>query len=317
MRGHGPVEDGDLANIVRASGTPHVWPRAWLIWGREPSEVSLGDKLAQWVAETPLQGERRCGVARGTRDGLTVVAAVMVDAAGDLSPLPLRGRTGAWLTVEAHLAVAAQGATLVVLPPSGAPQNVPTSLNGRGHVVARFPLREPGAFLVQVVAETTQGPRPVLEALTFADVAPPPSPRGGPAPGEAGAAAERDPERALLTMINGARAGQGIEALARDPRLDALARGHSRAMKAARTVAHHLGDGGPEDRLTMAGLSARTLGENVAHAETVALAHRALYGSPSHRANLLRGGFDRVGLGATTDEDGSVWVTEVFAADLR
>jgi len=63
-----------------------------------------------------------------------------------------------------------------------------------------------------------------------------------------------------------------------------------------------------------AGLHVRVCGENVAHAETLALAHRALYASPSHRANLLSSSFDRIGVGVVRDADGSVWVTEELAS---
>jgi uncharacterized protein YkwD len=59
------------------------------------------------------------------------------------------------------------------------------------------------------------------------------------------------------------------------------------------------------------------VGENVAHAASVLLAHRALYESPSHRANLLQGAFDRLGVAVLRDADGSVWVDEIFTASLR
>jgi uncharacterized protein YkwD len=85
----------------------------------------------------------------------------------------------------------------------------------------------------------------------------------------------------------------------------------------AHTVGHDVGDGDPAERLQNAGLFAKESGENVAHAQSVRLAHRALYASPSHRTNLLRQEFDRAGLAVLDDADGSVWVAEVFAADLR
>jgi uncharacterized protein YkwD len=88
-------------------------------------------------------------------------------------------------------------------------------------------------------------------------------------------------------------------------------------MAAARTVGHDVGDGDPTTRLRDASLVVREAGENVAHAASVALAHRALYASPSHRANLLRADFDRVGVAVVDDPDGSVWVAELFASGLR
>jgi uncharacterized protein YkwD len=78
-------------------------------------------------------------------------------------------------------------------------------------------------------------------------------------------------------------------------------------------VGHDVGDGDPAQRLQDASIPAREAGENVAHAATVRLAHRALWSSPSHRANLLRGDFTRAGFGVAEDADGSVWVSEIFA----
>jgi uncharacterized protein YkwD len=88
-------------------------------------------------------------------------------------------------------------------------------------------------------------------------------------------------------------------------------------MKDAHTIGHDVGDGDPAERLQNAGLAARESGENVAHAENVLLAHRALWQSPSHRANLQHGEYDTLGVGVLDDPDGSVWVAEVFARGLR
>jgi uncharacterized protein YkwD len=54
------------------------------------------------------------------------------------------------------------------------------------------------------------------------------------------------------------------------------------------------------------------VGENVAHAENLVNAHRALYGSPSHRQNLIDPGWKAAGFAAVPGDDGSVWVCEVF-----
>ena len=85
-------------------------------------------------------------------------------------------------------------------------------------------------------------------------------------------------------------------------------------------MGHDLGDGDPTVRLQNAGLTAAEAGENVAHAQTVQLAHRSLYASPSHRQNLLRADFDTIGLAVIDDPDGSyagVWVVQLFARALR
>jgi uncharacterized protein YkwD len=84
-------------------------------------------------------------------------------------------------------------------------------------------------------------------------------------------------------------------------------------MRRAGELAHDIGAGDVRQRLANDGFAPGEVGENVAHAATLALAHRALWSSPSHRSNLLGTRFARLGVGVTHDADGSVWVTELFA----
>jgi uncharacterized protein YkwD len=74
-----------------------------------------------------------------------------------------------------------------------------------------------------------------------------------------------------------------------------------------------VGDGTPQARIHAAGIQVVVAGENVAHAANLRRAHRALWSSPSHRDNMLHPRFDVVGIGIAEDEDGTVWVCQVFA----
>jgi uncharacterized protein YkwD len=192
---------------------------------------------------------------------------------------------------------------------------VPTSLDPiSGITRARFALDQPGGFTIQLVGDLSEGPRPLLEARVFADIAPPPPGEEPAAPGEnAGADAA-----ALTRMVASLRSLEGFPALARDEKLEELARGHAALMRDRHSVAHDLGDGDFRDRFEAEGtLDARAVGENVAHAPTVALAHRALHASPSHRINLLRADYTHMGVGVALALDGSVYVCETFAAAAR
>ncbi len=317
LRGLSHLDLDGLSLAQRASGEPHVWPRAWIVSARALDHATTRARLDSWRRSFGDVGERRCGVATGyAPDGTEVVAAVAVDALADLGALPIRARTGMWLTVDATMLVPAAGAHVVVLGPSGQPHSLPTWVTGK-HVRARFAPDRPGPFTVQVVADVAGGPRPVLEAQLFADVEPPAATPTFAAPGEEAGVGAMDEPGALTAMIQALRGIEQLPSFARDPRLDALATDHARLMRHAHQVGHDLGDGDPAARLANAGLIAREAGENVAHAPSVALAHRALYASPSHRTNLLRPEFDRLGVGVVDDEDGSVWVAEVFASGLR
>lgn len=283
--------DADVEPLLRMAGSPAVRPRVVLVHG----DASR--------AMVPRRTETRCGKAV-SGDATTFVLA---DFLADLDPLPVRARTGAWLTVSARLRVPAASAKLVVEGERGAPKLYPTTVDG-DRVRARFPLDRPGAFTVQLVADVVpSGPRPVLEARVFADVAPALEPPF--APGEDQPSLER--------MIAVVRKEEGLRPLRRDARLDALAREHAEKMLAAREVAHDVGDGNFADRFQAAGYAATSVGENVARAKTLALAHRALYASPSHRANLLSAEYTQLGLAVVRGGADEVWVCEVFASGMR
>lgn len=284
--------DADVESILRMFGSPAVRPRVVTIHGDASK------------AKVPRTAETRCGQA--TKDDLTTM--VLADFLADLEPLPIRARTGAWLTFQAHLLVPASAAKLVVLGERGIPKSVPTSIE-RDRVRARFALDRPGGFNVQLVADVAGGPRPVLEARVFADV--PPTTAEPTAPGEN--------EPTLDAMVAAVRKDEGLRPLARAARLDALAKAHAEKMAATKKLAHDVGDGDLAERFQAEGYAASTVGENVAHARTLALAHRALYASPSHRSNLLDAKYTQFGFAVVTatDDANDLWVCEVFSSNLR
>jgi uncharacterized protein YkwD len=244
-----------------------------------------------------------------------MLVVVAVDALADLAPLPTRARAGQWLTVEARLHAPAHGGRVVVMDTDAAPRTVPSWFDGTT-LHARFAPERPGEIAVQVVANLATGPRPVLEATVFADMDPPTREAHRAAPGEDAAGGAGDDER-LAAMVAAARTFAGLPGLARDARLDAVSRQHAARMAAAHELAHDAGDGSPLERLGAAGLDPREAGENVAHAPSVPLAHRALWSSPSHRANLLGREFDRLGVAVVRDEHGDAWAVETFAGGPR
>lgn len=283
----------DAEALLRELGSPFVRPRML----RATDGAALQAQL-----QSMHTAFTRCGVAMGPK-GVTVVTA---EALADLGPLAFRHFTGAWLDLDATILVPAQNAKVVVLGPRGAPKTYPTNLDRRGHARGRFVLDRPGGFTVQLIADVEGGPRPLLEARVFADV--PPMPNTEPAPGET--------EASLDAMITFARSEEGLAPLKPDPRLDALAAAHAEQMHQAGRLAHDVGDGDLADRFQREGYVAALVGENVAKAATLGLAHRALYASPSHRLNLLHAGYTRFG-SATVTDGARIWVCEVFSSDFK
>lgn len=305
-----PVELPEITFALRAEGSPYVWPHLYTVSGAVGFPEGPAGVQA-FLATVDEGGELRCGIARevGAREVLTGVAASVL---ADLEPVPTSVRAGTWVTVRARLLVPAQAASVLVLGPHGAPRHVPTSFSGE-RVVARFSADQEGAWLVQVLATVEGGPRPVAEALVHAGVAPPTRFAFAPAPGESAATDGGEPELSLLAMINAARSSEGVPPLRRHDALVHLAREQATAMAEAQRLAHDTGQGTPAERAERAGIVATALGENVAHAMDVGGAHRTLWASPSHRGNLLDPRFDSVGIGTVLGNDGTLWVSEIFA----
>ena len=97
---------------------------------------------------------------------------------------------------------------------------------------------------------------------------------------------------ALLMLINASRADVQLPAFREDPALSARAQERAERMCASRSFSH---DG---YQAAFRGSPYRSMGENLAmgHQEPRAV-HAQLMNSPGHRANLLKRGFDAVGIG--------------------
>lgn len=308
------LESSRVEAKLREQGAPYVWPRAWTLSGGANLPKQIEPRLVAWLASQPVQGERRCGGALVTTDrGHRSVSVVAVDAVADLDPLPARVRVGGWVDVQGRFLIANGGAKVIVLGPRGRPYPVPTSLH-EAQFRARFAADREGPWLIQVLGELEGGPRPVLEALVIAGDGPRRL-ESSAAPGES--APSTHDAAGLLGMLNAARDSERVPRVHIDPTLAALAAEQAEALRAAHRLAHDLGTGDPSVRVESAGLDALVVGENLAHADTLGHAHRALWASPSHRANMLDDRFDSIGIGVSIDAEGAVWVVELFARLAR
>ena len=95
--------------------------------------------------------------------------------------------------------------------------------------------------------------------------------------------------------MNAARTSHGLAPLRLDHRLEWAARAHSSDMLHRQYFAHT----GFSTRMQSSGASGRLFGENLAWGPVSAQwVVSSWLASPEHRANLLRRGFRRVGIGA-------------------
>lgn len=101
--------------------------------------------------------------------------------------------------------------------------------------------------------------------------------------------------------------GERVVPLARDERLDRVAYGHAVNMADSLGLVHQ-----DLDPILATG-QWWIAGENVGTGSTVEQIHAGFLASPSHRANIVRREFDRVGVGVVW-VGSRMWVSVVFAA---
>ena len=297
----------ELALELREAGATFPSARMLLLAGGELRREDTVARVKRWAASVPER--RRCGV--GSADdgaGHAAVVVLSAPALAEVVSVPATVRTGAWVTIEARLAPEASGARVLVLGPAGSPRSIPAS-HHEGRVFARFVADRPGKWLAQIVADLDDGPRPVAEIAVRAGDRDAPE---APVPG-AGETAPTE-TATLRAMLDAARASEGVPALASDRDLDRLAARHAAKMAERGVLAHDAGAGDPAERVESAGLSAREVGENVAHASSIAAAHRMIWASPSHRVNVLSTRFTAVGVGVARGKDGTAWCVQLFLA---
>jgi hypothetical protein len=107
----------------------------------------------------------------------------------------------------------------------------------------------------------------------------------------------------VLSMVNSARAGAGLPALASAGDLSSVAQSWANTMAADGNLRHN-----PSLASQVSGWS--SIAENVGYGGDVASVHGALMDSAGHRANIL-GSFSQIGVGVASG-GGVVWVVQVF-----
>jgi len=114
-----------------------------------------------------------------------------------------------------------------------------------------------------------------------------------------------DLEVKMLGLVNEERHKVGLPPLNADTVLRRVAIAHSADMFERGYFAHLTPEGkDPFDRMREAHIRFYLAGENLALAQTLAIAHQGLMNSKGHRENILRTGFGRVGIGIL---DGGVY----------
>lgn len=110
-------------------------------------------------------------------------------------------------------------------------------------------------------------------------------------------AAQSVAEQYLFAAANAERAHAGLAGLRWDTSLANAAQGHAHEMAARQTISHkYPGEPELQIRAAVAGAKFNMVAENVAEAPTAVGVHDAWMQSPGHRANILDGRVDAVGI---------------------
>ena len=114
-------------------------------------------------------------------------------------------------------------------------------------------------------------------------------------------------ESRFVSLMNASRGAAGLAPLTVDPDLVDDARRHTAAMIERGDIFHS-----SDAQLSAATSGWTLLGENVGMGPNPDILHQAFMASPSHRANIL-GAFNYVGVGTGIADDGTMFVTVIFA----
>ena len=121
-------------------------------------------------------------------------------------------------------------------------------------------------------------------------------------------------EQTAGNLLNNDRALYNLSPLSVDPALCRIARIKSEDMRDNQYFAHTSPTYGDVRRmLTHFGYTFSAAGENIAHHASIEKAQAAFLSSPGHRKNILSSAYTKVGLGAAIDENGFVYLTQIFA----
>ena len=120
-------------------------------------------------------------------------------------------------------------------------------------------------------------------------------------------------EEIVFELLNRDRAKNGLPALVLDKELCRIARIKSQDMKDNHYFAHESPTyGRAAQMLSRFGYAYNGVGENIAHHSTVEKSQAAFLSSPAHRANIMGKQWQKVGIGVVYDDQGFVYVTQLF-----
>lgn len=125
---------------------------------------------------------------------------------------------------------------------------------------------------------------------------------------------ESDLELRMIELVNYERRAKALGELKYDKTLTQVGRDHSSDMFKKGYFSHYSPEGkSVADRAAVYSVLYLVIGENLAYAPTLELAHTGLMNSPGHKANILSKDYHKVGIGIAKSSDYGLMITQVFS----
>lgn len=159
----------------------------------------------------------------------------------------------------------------------------------------------------------TAAPEPTTAAPEPTTAAPKPT-ASASSPAATGGSQASGAVAKVVELVNAERSKAGCSPVKVNAALTEAAQKHSEDMAASRSMSHTGSDGSsPADRITRAGYSWSTYGENVAYGySTPEQVMTGWMNSPGHKKNILNCAFKEIGVGLA--QPGSYWTQDFGAA---
>lgn len=126
---------------------------------------------------------------------------------------------------------------------------------------------------------------------------------------------DREAEHGMIDLVNHERTSRGLPALIFDENMTTLARNYGKEMFIYGFFSHQseVDNSTPAERMDKANIDYLIMGENLAYAPTLQIAHTGLMNSEGHRKNILSPEFGKIGIGVI---DGGIY-GKIFVQEFK
>jgi uncharacterized protein YkwD len=307
-----PVTDQVLSEALWWHGCPQVSHAVAVFVGSD--EHKLTSDVAGWLHGRSKMFANRFGFAKGESSQGQIIVSVSGHSRLELKPVPRRISVSEDLQIVGKISTEFKRVSVVVTSPKGIVVEHAVKRKGR-RFEGTFRPDTSGKWQVEIIGDGPLGPTglanfPVVAGTGFCKTI-------AIYKFEVESTDHSILSRILFKEVNRERKSAGLGKIKWSQRLADVAREYAQEMGQSGIVAHVSPlSGSVADRILAAGISLAGVAENLALAPTAIEAHIGLMRSPAHRANILHGRADGIGIGVfvdRSDADLSLYVVQVFS----